>query len=237
MNNNKTQIDLNQLFEQVAAQTNMSTEKLGEVISREINTFCQSKGIENMSLTDEQMRQILNGFAAKRYATINTHLLKRMEQERLSVEDMEESLSNRPNDHFDVSVYIDRFYHLMKNGKYTVYTGRTNWNYIKDHSNNIFDSVTENENLYLNLIDYLSNVKFIFKWQNVQNDVIYKEQIELMKERIEQIKKYDIIHSSKKVMTGRVNREVMEVLERFNIKISDSTKDQIYNRIYNVVKP
>lgn len=237
MNNNKTEIDLNQLFEQVAAQTNMSTEKLGEVISREINIFCQSKGIENMSLTDEQMREVLNSFAAKRYATINTHLLKRMEQERLTVEDMEESLNNRPNDHFDVSVYIDRFYHLMKNGKYTVYTGRTNWNFVKDHINKTFDSVTENENLYLNLIDYLSNVKFIFKWQNVQNDVIYKEQIELMKERIEQIQKYDIIHSSKKVMTGRVNREVLEVLERFNIKISNSTKDQIYNRIYNVVNP
>ena len=164
MNNNKTEIDLHQLFKQVAAQANMSTEKLGEVISREINAFCQSKGIENMSLTDEQMREVLNSFAAKRYAIIHTHLLKRMEQERLSVEDMEESLCNRPNDHFDVMTYIDRFYHLMKNGKYTVYTGRTCWNYVKDQLNNIFDSVTENENLYLNLIDYLLNVKFIYKW-------------------------------------------------------------------------
>ena len=237
MNNNKTEIDLNKLLEQVAEQTNMTVEKLGEVISEEINSYRQARGLENMEITNQQMKELINGFAARRYAAINTHLLKRMEQERLTVEEMEESLSNRPNDHFDIMTYIDRFYHMMKNGRYTVYTGRTNWNFVKDHINKTFDSVTENENLYLNLIDYISSVKFIFKWQNVQNDVIYKEQIELMNERIEQMQKYDIIHSSKKVMTGSVNREVLEVLERFNIKISNSTKDQIYNRIYNAVNP
>ena len=232
----ETKIDLNKLFEQVAAQTNMSVEKLGECISREINVYLQSRGLEGMmSLTDNQMREVLNGFAAKRYATINTHLLKRMEQERLTVEDMEESISNRPADQFDVNMYIDRFYHLMKNGKLTVYTKRMSWNFIKDRTNNIFDSVIENENFYINLIDYISKVKFVGRWETAENDVIYQEQIELMKKRIEQIQKYDIIHSSKKVLTGRVNREVLEVLERFNIKISNDTKDQIYNKIFNNV--
>lgn len=233
----ETKIDLSKLFDQVAAQTNMTGEQLGECISREINVYCQARGIENMSLTDYQMKELITGFAARRYAAINTHLLKRMEQERLTVEEMEEHINNRPEDQFDVNMYIDRFYHMMKNGKYTVYTKRTSWNFIKDRTNNIFDSVIENENFYINLIDYISKVKFVGKWESAENDVIYKEQIELMKERIEQIQKYDIIHSSKKVMTGRVNREVLEVLERFNIKISDSTKDQIYNKIFNAVTP
>lgn len=237
MNNNKTEIDLNKLLEQVAEQTNMTAEKLGEVISKEINAYRQARGLENMKITDQQMKELINGFAARRYAAINTHLLKRMEQERLTVEEMEEHINNRPEDQFDVNMYIDRFYHMMKNGKLTVYTKRMSWSFVSDKTNKKYDSVIENENFYINLIDYIFNVKFAFKWESAENDVIYQEQVKLMKERIEQIQKYDIIHSNKKVMTGRVNREVLEVLERFNIKISDSTKDQIYNRIFNAVTP